>query len=105
MTYINCFLHELGTLNIQENSYILCLLTEEIEVTAEMYFLSQQNIMLDMENKALKQGLECLSHEHLIIHCKYSSFFPLGFFGDFQNVSSLLGNYSSSQFLNLCKSV
>jgi hypothetical protein len=55
MTYINCFLHELGTLNVQENSYILCLPTEEIEVTAEMDFLSQQNIMLDMKNKALKQ--------------------------------------------------
>ena len=85
MTYINCFLHELGTLNVQENSYILCLPTEEIEVTAEMDFLGQQNIMLDLENKALKQWLESLSQEHLIKRCKYSSS-PKGFFSDLQNV-------------------
>jgi len=41
-----------------------------------MDFLGQQNIMLDLENKALKQLLESLSHEHFIEHCKYSSFFP-----------------------------
>ncbi|WVZ88815.1 hypothetical protein U9M48_035287 [Paspalum notatum var. saurae] len=40
--------------------------TEGIEVTAEMDFLGQQNIMLDLENKALKQRLESLSQEHLI---------------------------------------
>jgi len=39
-------------------------------------FLGQQNIMLDLENKALKQLLESLSHEHFIKHRKYSSFFP-----------------------------
>jgi DNA-binding HxlR family transcriptional regulator len=50
--------------------------TEGIEVTAEMDFLGQQNIMLDLENKALKQRLESLSQEHLIKRCKYSSFPP-----------------------------
>ncbi|KAL6642365.1 hypothetical protein ACP70R_020546 [Stipagrostis hirtigluma subsp. patula] len=40
--------------------------TEGIEVSAEMDFLGQQNIMLDLENKALKQRLESLSQEHLI---------------------------------------
>jgi len=53
--------------------------TEGIEVTAEMDFLGQQNIMLDLENKALKQRLESLSQEHLIKRCKYSPFFPLEF--------------------------
>jgi len=41
-----------------------------------MDFLGQQNIMLDLENKALKQLLESLSHEYFIKHCRYSSFFP-----------------------------
>jgi regulator of replication initiation timing len=50
--------------------------TEGIEVTAEMDFLGQQNIMLDLENKALKQRLESLSQEHLIKRCKYSSLSP-----------------------------
>ncbi|KAF0890168.1 hypothetical protein E2562_038425, partial [Oryza meyeriana var. granulata] len=36
------------------------------EVSAEMDFLGQQNIMLDLENKALKHRLESLSQEHLI---------------------------------------
>uniref|UniRef100_A0A0D9XXN7 BZIP domain-containing protein n=2 Tax=Leersia perrieri TaxID=77586 RepID=A0A0D9XXN7_9ORYZ len=40
--------------------------TEGVEVSAEMDFLGQQNIMLDLENKALKQRLESLSQEHLI---------------------------------------
>ncbi|XP_062202102.1 uncharacterized protein At4g06598-like [Phragmites australis] len=40
--------------------------TEGIEVSAEMDFLGQQNIMLDLENKTLKQRLESLSQEHLI---------------------------------------
>ena len=47
-----------------------------------MDFLGQQNIMLDLENKALKQLLESLSHEHFVKHHKYSSFFPRSFFGD-----------------------
>jgi hypothetical protein len=70
-----------------------------------MDFLGQQNIMLDLENKALKQRLESLSQEHLIKRCKYSSFFPQSFFGDFQNMSFVLGNCSSSQVLDLYKSV
>ncbi|XP_078156501.1 basic-leucine zipper (bZIP) transcription factor family protein [Carex rostrata] len=39
---------------------------EGMEVSAEMEFLSQQNIMLDLENKALKQRLESLNQEQLI---------------------------------------
>ncbi|KAJ4795293.1 Basic-leucine zipper (bZIP) transcription factor family protein [Rhynchospora pubera] len=39
---------------------------EGMEVSAEMEFLSQQNIMLDLENKALKQRLESLTQEQLI---------------------------------------
>ncbi|KAL5225129.1 hypothetical protein ABZP36_011768 [Zizania latifolia] len=45
---------------------VQALQTEGVEVSAEMDFLGQQNIMLDMENKALKQRLESLSQEHLI---------------------------------------
>ncbi|KAL6906199.1 hypothetical protein ACP4OV_003800 [Aristida adscensionis] len=45
---------------------VQALQTEGIEVSAEMDFLGQQNIMLDLENKALKQRLESLSQEHLI---------------------------------------
>jgi regulator of replication initiation timing len=40
--------------------------TEGIEASAEMDFLGQQNIILDLENKALKQRLASLSQEHLI---------------------------------------
>jgi regulator of replication initiation timing len=40
--------------------------TQGIEVLAEMDFLGQQNIMLDLENKSLKQRLESLSQEHVI---------------------------------------
>lgn len=36
------------------------------EVSAELEFLSQQNLILGMENKALKQRLESLSQEQLI---------------------------------------
>lgn len=39
-----------------------------------MEFLSQQNIMLDLENKALKQRLESLAQEQLIKRCKYAPF-------------------------------
>jgi regulator of replication initiation timing len=42
---------------------------EGMEVSAEMEFLSQQNIMLDLENKALKQRLESLNQEQLIKRC------------------------------------
>jgi regulator of replication initiation timing len=40
--------------------------SEGVEVSAEMEFLTQQNIMLDLENKALKQRLESLTQEQLI---------------------------------------
>ncbi|KAJ4964107.1 hypothetical protein NE237_024046 [Protea cynaroides] len=36
------------------------------EVSAELEFLDQQNLILSMENKALKQRLENLAHEQLI---------------------------------------
>ncbi|KAL5213293.1 hypothetical protein ABZP36_024140 [Zizania latifolia] len=45
---------------------VQALQTEGVEVSVEMDFLGQQNIMLDVENKALKQRLESLSQEHLI---------------------------------------
>jgi hypothetical protein len=45
--------------------------SEGIEVSSEMEFLTQQNIMLDLENKALKQRLESLAQEQLIKRCKY----------------------------------
>ena len=50
--------------------------SEGVEVSAEMEFLTQQNIMLDLENKALKQRLESLAQEQLIKRCEYS---PLQF--------------------------
>lgn len=39
---------------------------EGSEVSAEFEFLNQQNLVLSMENKALKQRLESLAHEPLI---------------------------------------
>lgn len=49
-----------------------CLLQlEGSEISAEIGFLNQQNLILSMENKALKQRLESLSQEQLI---KYSKF-------------------------------
>uniref|UniRef100_A0A0A9E2N8 BZIP domain-containing protein n=1 Tax=Arundo donax TaxID=35708 RepID=A0A0A9E2N8_ARUDO len=45
---------------------VQALQSEGIEVSAEMEFLTQQNIMLDLENKALKQRLESLAQEQLI---------------------------------------
>lgn len=44
---------------------------EGTEVSAELEFLNQQNLILNMENKALKQRLESLAQEHLIKYCKY----------------------------------
>ncbi|PIA30730.1 hypothetical protein AQUCO_05400080v1 [Aquilegia coerulea] len=40
--------------------------TEGSEVTAEIEFLDQQNLILNMQNKALKQRLDSLSQEHVI---------------------------------------
>jgi hypothetical protein len=45
--------------------------SEGIEVSAEMEFFTKQNIMLDLENKALKQRLESLAQKQLIKRCKY----------------------------------
>ncbi|XP_073004440.1 uncharacterized protein At4g06598-like [Typha latifolia] len=45
---------------------VQALQAEGIEVSAEMDFVSQQNLMLDLENKALKQRLESLAQEQLI---------------------------------------
>jgi len=39
---------------------------EGSEVSAELEFLNQQNLILSMENKALKQRLESLAQEQLI---------------------------------------
>lgn len=41
------------------------------EVSAELEFLSQQNLILGMENKALKQRLESLSQEQLIKYLEH----------------------------------
>uniref|UniRef100_A0A803LNG3 BZIP domain-containing protein n=1 Tax=Chenopodium quinoa TaxID=63459 RepID=A0A803LNG3_CHEQI len=48
---------------------------EGSEVSAELEFLNQQNLILSMENKALKQRLESLSQEKLI---KYNKLLKLG---------------------------
>ncbi|XP_062197497.1 uncharacterized protein At4g06598-like [Phragmites australis] len=45
---------------------VQALQSEGIEVSAELEFLTQQNIMLDLENKALKQRLESIGQEQLI---------------------------------------
>jgi len=50
--------------------------SEGVEVSTKMEFLTQQNIMLDLENKALKQRLESLAQEQLIKRCEYA---PLQF--------------------------
>lgn len=44
---------------------------EGTEVSAELEFLNQQNLILSMENKALKQRLESLAQEQLIKCCKF----------------------------------
>ncbi|KAH7532345.1 hypothetical protein FEM48_Zijuj04G0010100 [Ziziphus jujuba var. spinosa] len=41
------------------------------EVSAELEFLNQQNLILSMENKALKQRLESLAQEHLIKYLEH----------------------------------
>ncbi|KAK4483880.1 hypothetical protein RD792_011089 [Penstemon davidsonii] len=42
--------------------------TEGSEVSAELEFLEQQNIVLTMENRALRQRLESISQEQMIKH-------------------------------------
>lgn len=44
---------------------------EGSEVSAELEFLNQQNLILSMENKALKHRLESLGQEQLIKYCKF----------------------------------
>ncbi|KAF4346211.1 hypothetical protein G4B88_005689 [Cannabis sativa] len=44
---------------------------EGSEVTAELEFLNQQNLILSMENKALKQRLESLAQEQLIKYLEH----------------------------------
>ncbi|KAG2624954.1 hypothetical protein PVAP13_3KG158827 [Panicum virgatum] len=40
---------------------VQALKSEGVEVSTKMEFLTQQNIMLDLENKALKQRMESLA--------------------------------------------
>ncbi|KAG8368815.1 hypothetical protein BUALT_Bualt15G0086000 [Buddleja alternifolia] len=47
---------------------------EGSEVSAELEFLNQQNLILSMENKALKQRLDNLAQEQLIKYCKFFSY-------------------------------
>ncbi|XP_010912636.1 uncharacterized protein At4g06598 [Elaeis guineensis] len=45
---------------------VQALQAEGMEVSAELEFLDQQNLILNLENKALKQRLDSLAQEHLI---------------------------------------
>jgi len=45
---------------------VQALQAEGMEVSAELGFLDQQNLILNLENKALKQRLDSLTQEHLI---------------------------------------
>ncbi|KAM1092942.1 hypothetical protein ACFX19_020451 [Malus domestica] len=49
---------------------VQALQAEGTEVSAELEFLNQQNMILSMENKALKQRLESIAQEQLIKYCK-----------------------------------
>lgn len=44
------------------------------EVSAQLEFLDQQNLILGMENRALKQRLDSLSQEHFIKSSKHNIF-------------------------------
>ncbi|KAL0412750.1 UNVERIFIED_CONTAM: hypothetical protein Sradi_1476700 [Sesamum radiatum] len=52
-------------------SMLHILLAEGSEVSAELEFLNQQNLILSMENKALKQRLDSLSQEQLIKYMEH----------------------------------
>ncbi|CAN0904979.1 Uncharacterized protein At4g06598 [Linum grandiflorum] len=54
---------------------VQALQAEGSEVSAELEFTNQQNLILSMENKALKQRLENLAQEQLIKHCMFQIFF------------------------------
>lgn len=51
--------------------FMFIIQAEGSEVSAELEFLNQQNLILSMENKALKQRLESLAQEQLIKYCKF----------------------------------
>ncbi|OAY63775.1 Uncharacterized protein ACMD2_05948 [Ananas comosus] len=53
---------------------VQALQAEGLEVSAEIEFLSQQNLILDLENKALKQRLESLAQEQLIKRFQHEMF-------------------------------
>lgn len=55
------------------NHIFFKLQAEGSEVSAELEFLNQQNIILSMENKTLKQRLESTTQEQLIKYCKFLS--------------------------------
>ncbi|CAA0839004.1 Basic-leucine zipper (bZIP) transcription factor family protein [Striga hermonthica] len=50
---------------------VQALQAEGSEVSAELEFINQQNLILSMENKALKQRLESLSQEQLIKYLEH----------------------------------
>lgn len=52
-------------------SNVQALQAEGSEVSAELEFLNQQNLILNMENKALKQRLESLAQEKLIKYLEH----------------------------------
>jgi len=54
-------------------STFIWLQAEGSEVSAELEFLNQQNLILSMENNALKQRVENLAQEQLIKHCMFLS--------------------------------
>lgn len=56
--------------------YLVTFQAEGSELSAELEFVDQQNIILSMENRALRQRLDSLSQEQLIKHCNASSFSP-----------------------------
>ncbi|KAG8650265.1 hypothetical protein MANES_07G020400v8 [Manihot esculenta] len=56
---------------------VQALQAEGSEVSAQVEFLNQQNLILSMENKALKQRLESLAQEQLIKYGEFSSQFLL----------------------------
>jgi len=45
-----------------------------MEVSAELEFIDQQNLILNMENQTLKQRLDSLAQEHLIKKRMHISF-------------------------------
>ncbi|CAL9130783.1 unnamed protein product, partial [Musa textilis] len=50
--------------------HVQALQAEGVELSAQWQFLDQHNFILSLENKTLKQRLECLVHEHLVKCCK-----------------------------------